>query len=383
MTNISYRELKRRFSLDGAQKTANHLKEAIREGHLLPEDFSLRDLAETLIEDGDQWVRSLAPNSGRDILESEGVDSSAFSAVTAEIIYTRIMQAYNGEQFVASRLVDIIPSRLSSERIPGIGKIAGDVMQIAEGMPYPSVGMSPDYVDTPETAKYGLIVPVTREAIFYDQTGLILKRASEVGEALGVNREKRILDTILGISNTYTYNGAALNTYYASGGSWVNKLTGNELENWSDVDAAEQLFANMIDPHTGEPIIITPNSVLIMPAKRFTAASVFLGNQLTFTGGTTEVSIANPLTRYKVTDSTLAYRRLLNSGVSETAAKKYWYIGDFRKAFAYMENWPVTVTQSSRFSEASFTSDILIRFKASERGTPAVLDPRYVVCCTG
>ena len=54
-------------------------------------------------------------------------------------------------------------------------------------------------------------------------------------------------------------------------------------------------------------------------------------------------------------------------------------IGDFRRAFAYMENWPITVTQAPAGSEAEFASDIVLRFKASERGAAAVLNPRFVV----
>ena len=60
-------------------------------------------------------------------------------------------------------------------------------------------------------------------------------------------------------------------------------------------------------------------------------------------------------------------------------ATSNWYLGNFRKAFAYMENWPITVTQAPQNSEAEFTQDIMIRFKASERGAAATLEPRYVV----
>jgi len=48
-----------------------------------------------------------------------------------------------------------------------------------------------------------------------------------------------------------------------------------------------------------------------------------------------------------------------------------------------VENWGLTVSRSVSSGEANFTQDILVRFKASERGVPAVLDPRCVVCCTG
>ena len=49
---LKYRELKRRYDLDGAEQTASHLSEALREGHLRPEEFSIRDLAEALVPDG-------------------------------------------------------------------------------------------------------------------------------------------------------------------------------------------------------------------------------------------------------------------------------------------------------------------------------------------
>lgn len=48
-----------------------------------------------------------------------------------------------------------------------------------------------------------------------------------------------------------------------------------------------------------------------------------------------------------------------------------------------MENWPITVAQSAQNSEADFNNDVVVRFKASERGAAAVLNPRYVVKCTG
>ena len=92
---------------------------------------------------------------------------------------------------------------------------------------------------------------------------------------------------------------------------------------------------------------------------------------------------ANPLGNYTVVESRLAYRRMIAAGYNAEQAKKFWFIGDFRRAFAYMENWPITVTQSPVNSEAEFNQDIVVRFKASERGAAAVINPRYVVKSTG
>jgi hypothetical protein len=63
-------------------------------------------------------------------------------------------------------------------------------------------------------------------------------------------------------------------------------------------------------------------------------------------------------------------------GLDAPTAQGYWFYGDIAKAFAYMENWPITVVQAPANSEADFAQDIPFRFKASERGAAAVLEPR-------
>jgi hypothetical protein len=386
--SLNYRELKRRYDLDGADQTVRHLTEALGAGDLHAEDFSIRDLAEALVPDGREWVRLLDPRAGGgvSVLESaDSVDVTAFLNVTGQVIYAKILEGFAQDAFVASKLVQTVPTRLDGEKIPGVSRVADEIDEVAPGMPYPHLGFGEDYVETPSTAKRGFIVPVTKETIFFDRTHLVLSRAAEVGEVLGLNKEKRILDCVLGVTNNYKANGAEYNTYYASGGPWKNVLASNELVDWTDVDAAEQLFAEILDPHTGEPVLVRGTTVLVMPAYRHAAHRVFNAAEVTYaaSGAPSTTSYANPLGNYRVHESRLAYRRVVASGVSAADAKKWWFVGDFRKAFAYMENWPITVTQAPLGSEAEFTSDIVLRFKASERGAAAVLNPRYVVKCTG
>jgi hypothetical protein len=385
--SLNYRELKRRFELDGAARTVEHLSEALTQKDLAPEDFSIRDLAEALVPDGRQWVRLLDPRSSGNVsvLEAtDGVDVTAFLNVTGQVLYSKIMDAYQQEAFVVSKLVQTIPTRFDGEKIPGIGRIADNIDEVAPGMPYPHLGFGEEYLETPNTAKRGFIVPVTKEAIFFDRTHLILSRAAEVGELLGLNKEKRLLDVVIGETNNYKYNGTNYDTYYANG-PWVNSLGGNELVDWTNVDNAEQLFADMLDPTTGEPILVRGTTVLVMPAYRHAAHRVFNAAEINYspTGSATQTTASNPLGNYRVAESRLAYRRVIASGVAAAAAKKWWFMGDFRKAFAYMENWPITVTQAPLNSEADFNNDVVLRFKASERGAAAVLNPRYVVKCTG
>ena len=162
---LNYRELKRRYELDGAEQTVEHLSEALRERHLQAEDFSLRDLAEALIPDGREWVRLLDPRAGGPVNlreAAEGVDVSAFLNITGQVVHARLLDAYTQEAFVVSKLVRTIPTRLDGEKIPGVGRVADGIDEVGPGMPYPHLGFGEDYVETPATAKRGFIVPVTR-----------------------------------------------------------------------------------------------------------------------------------------------------------------------------------------------------------------------------
>jgi hypothetical protein len=378
------------YDLSGPDKTVRNLQEALEQGHLQPEDFSIRELAEAMLSS--ERVRQMDPrNGGATLLEAgEAVDVTAFSNITGQVIRSKILEAYAQEAFVVSKLVDTIPTRLDGERIPGVGHIGNQADEVHPGMPYPNLGFGEDYIDTPQTAKRGFIVPVTKEAIFFDRTHLILQRAAEVGEVLGLNKEKRLIDLLVGATNNYKWKGVNYNTFSSTGtgtapdGSWIN-VTDQELLDWTDVDAAEQLFADILDPNTGEPVLIQATTVLVMPAYRHAAHRVFNAAEITYTtaGESIATTAANPLGRYRVAESRLAYRRIIASGQAAGAAKKWWFIGDFKKAFAYMENWPITVTRSPVHSESEFNQDIVVRFKASERGAAAVINPRYIVKSTG
>lgn len=376
--SINYRELRRRYELDGPKKTVVHLHEALRERHLKPNDFSLRGLAESLVRDGREWVSLLDPRRGAtSILEAgEGVDVTAFANITGQVVYSKILEAAENEEFVGTRLVETVPTKLDGEKIPGAGRLGDQAQIVQPGMPYPSVGFGEDWIETPSTTKRGFIVPVTREAIFFDRTNLVLRNAAQVGESLGLNKEKRILDVIIGAVNNYKWKGTAYDTYQTSA-PWVNVKGSNALADWTNVDAVEQVFADITDPNTGEPMLIGGNLLFVPPTVRATALRVVSAAQVT-SGSDPQTLTINPVSNYRVESSRLLKARLAAASEATTT----WFAGDFRRAFAYMENWPITVTQAPHNSEADFSQDILLRFKASERGAAAVIEPRAVVKST-
>jgi len=391
---IKVAELKQMYRTLGAKGTCRHLTESLQAsargeiGHLKPSDFSIRELAEGLVENGREWVQSMDPGRGQSVMESaSAVDSTAFSNITGQLLINEIMGAYESPVYQVSQLFRTMSSRLSGERIPGIGKVGDQTESVDEGMPFPHVGFGEDYIDTPQTTKRGLIVPVTKEAIFFDRTGLILERAREVGESLAIDKEKRCVDVLIGMVNNYKWRGTNYNTYQSST-PWINLLTGagNDLVDWTDVEAAELLFADLLDPNTGEPIMINANTIIATPARKYTLNRITNATEIRYTGSSaeTETLAGNPISGYSAVTSQYIYSRLVSQlGVTTTQAKATWFMGDPSKAFRYIENWPMTVVQAPQNSEAEFNQDIVARFKASERGVAAVFDPRYMVKVTG
>lgn len=390
MPAIKYNEIKRLYECDGPHKTVAHFAEALKAGHLKAADFSIRELAEALIPDGREYVRLMDPRhpGGFNVLEANfAVDTTAFSNITGQIVYSEIMRAYEQVPNTISSAIPTRPTRFNGEKIPGVGNL-GDVAGIVdEGDEYLAYGVTEDYLETPQTYKRGFRVPVTKEAVFFDRTGLVLDRCSQVGESMRTNREKRAIDCVIdsatGIVNKvvsdhrHKWKGTSYATFQATT-PWVNLATSAALVDWTDLDADNQLWSNMTDPHTGEPIIVNGRTLLVCPELEMTARSILTATmwQAGDTTATAPVRMGpNLVSGYSLVSSPqLRARALADSQLGTT-----WYLGDFSKAFVYMENWPMTVVTAPPSSEDDFKRDIVAQYKVSERGSFFVRDPRFII----
>lgn len=400
MPTINYRDLKRRVELDGLESTSQHLREALDDKHLRPDDFSIKSLYETLVVNGEgQMVGAdvlkecfdpRGPQKSASMMEAAGaVSSDQFSNITGQIFFNKIMEAAQNPEFLFTRIVPNVPTQLSGERIPGIGQIGDQALIVNEGEAFPLVGVTEDYIDTPATTKRGEIVPVTKEAVFFDRTNILLARCAAVGESLGINKEKRIINCVVDENSTahrYKWRGTVIATYGDNSGthSWDNLQATNTLIDYTSVANAELLLAAMLDPNTGEPMILTGRHLVVNPQLRFTAQiigtatalAVNVGGYAT-SGNLYQTQAPNPLgkTEFSPNFEILSSRWM----PPQTATDTTWYYGDVARGFAYMQNWPITVVTAPINSEAEFTQDIIYRYKASERGAAATLEPRAMV----
>lgn len=376
---LNYRSLKEQYDADPAH-CCRELGAAIEGRQLNGRDFSIRELAEAFL--GESVVRAMEPrrkSGGMRLLEAaSAVDTSAFSNVNGQIIYSMVKEQFNLADNVTEALCTTTQTTiLDGEKIPGVGGIGDEAEVVDEAQPYPTVGVSEEYIQTPPLKKRGFIVPVTREIIVADKTGRIVKTCSDTAKWLALNKMKRVLDVVFGVVNNYKRNGTAYNTFLTSG-AYINQHA-NPLVDWTDVENAELLFDAMTDPNTGEPIgagMLGMAMTMIVPtALRRTAARFVNATEIRFgdgASGTTATYGKNPLDGTNIGIVSSPYVK------ARTGSASTWFYGSPKDAFVYMEAWGVETQQAPSNAEADFERDIKLQYKVSEMGAAGVLEPRYV-----
>ncbi len=379
---MNLREIRRMYEVAGPVETAAMWEQALTDGEIKPGDVSVRDLFEGLC--GPEALRALEnrKSGGLQLKEAiNAIDTSTFSYITGQLFFTRTREEYQAAALIGDQLVTEMPtSMIDGEKFPGFGGLGDEAEIVEEGYDYPLVGIGPEYTEAPPTKKRGFIVPVTREAIIYDRTGLLLKRASDGGKWLAINREKRILDLLVGTTNNYKRNGTATNTYLTSG-AYINQHV-NALVDWTDIENAELLYDAMLDPNTGEPIGITTGGyVLVVPtALRMTALRIANATEVRYgdaASNTTAYYMGNPLANR--TSGTGGVAVISSPYVkARSGSATTWFYGIPRSAFNYSVVWNIETSQAPAGNSKQFNADIEQQYKVSERGVAWVGEPRYM-----
>lgn len=372
---------------------------------LSPSEFSLRDLAESLI--GSDWADRLNPGTMQRLALMEGqrplmeagqgatgptafLNINAFTAVVAGLLEVSVMEGWKSPEFIADQLMPAENTKMfDGRKVIGTSRL-GDVAEVRyPGMPTKRAQIGERWITQPRTVENALAAEVTQEAVYLDLTGEVLQNANDVGTWIGYRKELRCIDAFIGVTNTYSYKGTSYNTYI-SAGYYNNLLASNELLHWTNVQAAEILFRDMLDPETNTRVLIRPNTILLNREKLYTARAIFGATNVQYRDASTSASnireFPNPLDNYALLESPLVYQRCTASdglNLSASDAGKLWFIYEKGKAFKYAQNWPLRVQQAAPNQADMIDRGVVLFVKADERGIPMVYEPRRAVKCTG
>lgn len=344
-------------------------------------EWRLRGLFESLVDDGHELVQNhFGPHGGGYRLReaADVVDTSLFANVQGQFLYNAVLRSYEKPELIGDSLVRVMDSVEVSERIPGVTAIGDQVEILDEGQSYARALTTERWVDTPDTIKRGLMIEITKEAVFFDKTNLILEEAARIGENIAINRERRILDVVCGISTVYRRNGGAAIATYGSD----NTTTSNPLVDWQSLDTADTKFMGITDPDTGEPIVTTPDTLIVPPALRNTAMRI-VNATMTNYNTNNSAGTADRETRVPSNSLNQPLRIASNQYVKErTSSDTSWFYGRPTQAFVYMQNWPLTVEEEGANGPQAFERDVVARYKASERGAAGVMERLHALKAT-
>jgi len=393
----------------------------LTEQKLKPEQFSIQELAEGII--GSQWrnhfdpangaamarytaARSLVesgfPNDSRALLEATGIgidptafaNINAFTSVVGGLIEVKILEAFQNPSLIADQLCPAEPTKLNGQKVIGVNRIGDKGRRRNPGEPHTRAQFNERWIETPETRENALAVDVLKESVFFDLTGDILNVASSVGEELAYRKELEVIDTIIGVNNSFKYNGTAYNTYVTSETLGYLNDHSNPMVDWTSIQASMLRFARMKDPGTGKRVLIQPNTILVNPA-RLATAQLILGANMTetrvaagatqATAGTLQIrqTPGNPYSgQFNVLSSPLIEQRCTDAdglNLSQSNADDYWWIMQSGKSFRYMQNYPLNVQQAAPNQYEMLDKGIVASYFANERGIPSVWSPWHIV----
>lgn len=388
-----------------------------------PGEVSIRALAEAI--HGHDFVEEFYHPAGngfdfgsRQLLEA-AIDPTSFLNINvfnlgvAGLVNAKIMERFNAPEYIGRNLVEITPTNQNGHKRIAAAKITPPDKAARGRMPgetHTEVGFGEMYQTTPVTVEQAEKCVVTKEAVYFDLTGEVLTTAGEVGDDLAYGQDRDIAATVLGVTgqaSKYNFNGTSYETYQASS-PWINTQANALLAgsfDYTNIDKARQLFLAMTDPVTGREIRVNGKDILVNPynellmRQQLYGSNIQVGTQLnsnfpswyqfgpsqlanvgqnsTGTGAMYNVIPMSPIWYNILTASTsAAYPGL---GLSAVNAKKYWYVGDFQRAFEWQENWPLTPWQASADELTMKDRGLVAVYGCNYRGSMFVKEPRYAV----
>jgi hypothetical protein len=327
------------------REVGEKVKSLIEAGKLDPLKISLKSLYEALVTEQD--------------LE-ENLTSSAFPNISGQIISKVMIDGY--EQFPKDheKLVRTVPSKLKVSRIAGWTAL-GAVTRVNEKQDYPEVTPMDEKTQTVNNFKYGGIISLTKEDIFFDQTGELLDRARQIGERGAQKRASLIFAAAVNV-NSDALSGGDL---YTAGNA--NLITTNPLgsDGW---EAARKKLLDKTDEQ-GEPIWVMGDRPIMIVGSTLLATAEKLQKNEYGPNGTANLDVNLARGQFDI---------VLNPYLS--ASSTDWWYGAFKRQFRWEEVWPLEIfTRVGQDTEQGFNADVIQQIKCSFYGGAGASDKVYVV----
>jgi len=374
----SFLEAKKQEVGDNKHLLNRVVKEALEDlftkGEIKPSQFSIGAIyEETVLNECPHIDRT---SNAKDI--AEAVSSTQFPVIVGTVIHAALIPEYEtAVGNIATLVTEDQATKTAKEDIGGLTDL--DNLELRpQSMAYEETDLGEKKVSI-YMADFGRIISLTREAIFDDRTGEILRRARNVGKKAGQHRAKMIVQTIemaertaFGESSTraFTYDGSAVtkaNFYSSDHSSVIDKQVNANVTSTAlsqdGLSALMQNFGNLVDTK-GEEIDIVPKILLVPTALYNTAYKLLSSN----TDPETVSNDPNPVKgMYKLMQSTFL------------SSDTQYYLGDFTSQLLWLWVWKPETAFMGADSDLSFRNQIISQFRFNYNGGVGHTDYRHIM----
>ena len=313
-------------------------------------DMSFKDLWEALVVSQD--------------LE-ENLTSSAFPSISSEIISSAMIEAYQEWPKVGLGLVRVVPSKLKVSLVPG-WKAIGTIRQVTEKEDYIEVIPPDEKTVTIKNSKYGGLLSLTKEDIFFDRTGQLIDRAREIGMEAARFQDQLIMEGVIDKNATVYTPSTGVTALYASGNSNLNTGAGSVLGS-AGFEASYIKLLKKTDEQSKKIWVLSDVMQVMVPPDLWPTADKLLRNEYEVAG--TAMSTTANFARGK-------FMPIVNPYQTVTTR---WHMGNFKKQFRWEEVWPLeTYSRVGQDSEDGFKRDVIQSYKCSLFGGVGADDFKYV-----
>lgn len=346
-------------------------------------DVSIREIWEAFVGPCGLTTQ-FASRSGETLHEPDvaleaPMDSRTFANITQALLGREVIDAFTLPGLIGDQLVMNYPSRTLNEKLPGFTASEGS-QRVLEGQDYPeSKGITGMYVGTDVATKNGIIIAVTEEAIFFDQTGMLMDRARGIGEKTALDKELTILRGVTGTVSPFYPSGTIDSNFYQAGPYAAdpenplvptakgNLIASNPLVDWTSIEASRVAFNTRRDSE-GDPILVQARQLLVPDALRATALRAVGTTQVVDDPNTSTGAAARKL--MSTSNSPLAELlggtpTILSSPILDfLSITTSWFHGDFKRQFRWKDIWPLqTFAVQSPDDPDRFKRDIVAKIK--------------------
>ena len=299
----------------------------------------------------------------------ESVTSDLFPQITGELIHSKVIEGYKSQTAIGDELVTVVNSKNEQEVIAGF--TAGQQSdRVLEGTSYNDSTIGEKYVQALPAEKYGRVISITEEMIYFDKTLSVIQASQNIGVQAGRLREKRIVQSVLDVgewaSNIYRPSGVGEPLYDAVKENLITTATFGE----ESLEKVMKVMDSMTDEE-GEYINVQAEPLVgLFPVDLWRPANEMVQSTLI------PEALTNAVNQFK------GWYKPLRSPWVTADSTSTWYIGAPKKQFWLLNVWPLETFSQGKQSEDGFMKDISYKFKVRQYFMVVAVDYRWFFKCT-